>query len=511
MEKGDKKKVKPKKKTQQKQKQKQEQNVIVNITQPVRKQRKRVYKPTKKIMVNQPIRNITTITQIPTERAELYRQVQQPTNIPQQQQQAPAPATAPARAEIKAPVFTKPKVTVEEEPLRAESKFIFEAPLMSSSSMLYPEQNLELIKSKYKKVKPLEDYMSDISTANSQAERKHEAEISNNPNFYINNIYDEEIEAEKIDEIDVGEPVGFSSIPIFTTDNLFNENIEAEKINELEPLTIISKIGEIATEALSGGGGKSKEYYINKMRENALKAEEEIENMKRLKIEREINREKDLEKEKRDWESFKQRREEERAMIATGLYKLEKGQWVLNDPNILQEREAMGMEDERSLNLRPIKQEGGDLMPNIQTDLQVGGGGGGGVGEIFGIASGDMPEEPKETIEISLGDVKSGGGAYSKQAVIDKWQEYINFLNSSNFEVEGSKELKKLKKYELGKEESNKKLKDRFDRYDKELSDRQRMFNIYNLMNEGEEVAGEWISKQQPENIMNEGAYQEFV
>jgi len=43
MEKGDKKKVKPKKKTQQKQKQKQEQNVIVNITQPVKKQRKRVY------------------------------------------------------------------------------------------------------------------------------------------------------------------------------------------------------------------------------------------------------------------------------------------------------------------------------------------------------------------------------------------------------------------------------------------------------------------------------------
>lgn len=505
MEKGDKKKVKPKKKTQQKQKQKQEQNVIVNITQPVRKQRKRVYKPTKKIMVNQPIRNITTITQIPTERAELYRQVQQPSIIPQAPQQAQAPATAPAtapiRAEIKAPVFIKPKVTVEEEPLRAESKFIFEAPLISSSSMLYPEQNLELIKSKYKKVKPLEDYMSDISTANSQAERKHEAEISNNPNFYINNIYDEEIEAEKIDEIDVGEPIGFSSIPIFTTDNLFNQNIEAEKINELEPLV---------TEALSGGGGKSKEYYINKMRENNLKAEEEIENMKRLKIEREINREKDLEKEKRDWESFNQRREEERAMIATGLYKLEKGQWVLKDPNILQEREAMGMEDERSLNLRPIKQEGGDLMPNIQTDLQVGGGGG--VGEIFGIASGDMPEEPKETIEISLGDVKSGGGAYSKQAVIDKWQDFINLLNSSNFEVEGSKELKKLQKYaDDKKEESNKKLKDRFDKYDKKLSDRQRMFNIYNLMNEGEEVAGEWISKQQPENIMNEGAYQEFV
>lgn len=507
MEKGDKKKAKPKKKTQQKQKQKQEQNVIVNINQPVKKQRKRVYKPTKKMIVTQPIRNITTITQIPTERAELYRQVQQPTIGQQAPAQAPtqAPAPAPTRAEIKAPAFIKPKITIEEEPLRAESKFIFEAPLIASSSMLYPEQNLELIKSKYKKVRPLEDYMSDISEANSRAESQHESQILNNPNFYNNNIYDEEKEAEKIDEIDVGEPAGFSTVPIFTTDNLFNERVEAEKIDEFHPLTIISKIGKIASEAL----GADEEYREFVERREQRKQREEEERQQRIKDE-EI---KAVEKRKKRDEEYKElleRRDmgyedeefKRRQFITVGQLREQADKYREK-----QERLGMGMEDEASLNLRPKQQEGGDLMPTIQTGLEVGGG-----GEMVGMASGDMPEEePKEMVEISLGDVKSGGGTYSKQMVIDKWRDYIDFLNRSNFEVEGSKELKKLKKYELGKEENNKKLKERFDRYDKELRDREQMFEMYNLMNESENVLGRYISREPTENLMEEGAFEGFV
>jgi hypothetical protein len=470
MEKGDKKKVKPKKKTQQKQKQKQEQNVIVNITQPVKKQRKRVYKPTKKIIVTQPIRNITNVTQIPTERAELYRQVQQPTigqQAPQPQAPAQAQAQAPVRAEIKAPVFTKPKVTVEEEPLRAESKFIFEDPLISSSSMLYPEQNLELIKSKYKKVRPLEDYMSDISEANSRAEVKHEAEIFNNPNFYDRNIYDEEKEAEKIDEIDVGEPAGFSSVPIFTSDNLFNERVEAEKIDEFHPLTIISKIGEMAEKALGGGETEEQtnEYLINKMKENQLKDMEEEKARQEMKIEREIRRAKQLEEEKIKDAERQIRNEKERAMIATGLYKLEAGKWVLKDPEMLQ----------------PIQQEGGDLMPTIQTGLEVGGG-----GEMVGIASEDLMEKRGGGGRA----MEKGEGKFTKDMIIDIRQNYINILNESG-DPQGiaDAQQKQLDKYkDSTKNQSDTALKSMFYDYQKKLSTINEMYEMYKQMEEGEEL-----------------------
>tara|TARA_R110002126_G_scaffold178501_2_gene327507 strand:+ start:8746 stop:9753 length:1008 start_codon:yes stop_codon:yes gene_type:complete len=246
MEKGDKKKPAKKKIIKQKQKQKQEQKqtVIVNVNEPIKKPKKRkIYKPRNIKTIQSPIKNITSY-QIPTERAEVYRPIQQP--APYQQQQQPAPAPAPAQV-----LRSKSELIYDDPLLKSKSELIYEeSPLISisrSGGLLEEDNKLKLLKEKIKKV----NYTLD--TFNENAEIQHDDEIRNNSTFYTDDVYDEDKEAERIVEIEGSGAGNFSvQAPVFTTSNLFNDEQESEKIEESGALQFLSKISDIIEEIPSG-------------------------------------------------------------------------------------------------------------------------------------------------------------------------------------------------------------------------------------------------------------------
>jgi hypothetical protein len=447
MEKGDKKKPAKKKIIKQKQKQKQEQTVIVNVTQPIKKPKKRrIYKPKVNIKTQytNPIKNITSY-QIPTERAEVYRPIQQPAPAMSQQQppqpQAPSQQQAPMMSQ---PLRSKSEFIPYDEPkLRSTSELIYEEPPLIAPSfgggLLEEENKLKLIKEKIKKV----NYTLD--TFNNNAELQHEEEIMNNSEFYNNNVYDEDIEAERLDEIQ-GSGAGEYSVqaPIFTTDNLFNENQESEKIEESGSLQFLSKISQIIEDVVPD---------VIPEEERRQKEEER----RQKKAERaEIEKRKDAERMERN------RREQE--MINTGLYKLELGKWVLKEPE-----------------LKATLQEGGELIPTREQEGLIIQG-----GDLVGVPSEDLMEKRGG----GGGAMEKGEGKFTKEMIIDIRQNYINILNESG-DPQGiaDAQQKQLDKYKLStKNQSDTALKSMFYDYQKKLSTINEMYDMYKQMEEGEEL-----------------------
>ena len=400
MEKGDKPKPIKKRviKEKQKQKQTQKQSVVVNINQPVKKPvKKRIYKKRIITQVQQnPIKNISSY-QIPVERAEVYRNLTPAPQIPAKVQ-ATVPATVPATVQEQELKNKSELIYKPEQELKNKSELIYESPMISNKDILYNEPKLDLIKNKYKKTKPLEEYM-------------HPTE--ENPNFYINDAYDEEKVAEQIEEVEIGSPAGNKEEPVFITDNLFNEAKEAEKIDELGGTG-----GEQSEEEIK------KQYYINKFKELREREKQDAidrERMIKENTERAIIREAE---EKKSWADFTKRREEERAMLATGLYRLENGKWVLKEPT-----------------LQPIQQEGGGLIP-----IQQEGGGLIPVQQTGGIVLPTQQEAPEEEnapeVMVSPSDEIS-----AKQRIIDIRNEYIDLLRANSRNEEADKEELSLSKW----------------------------------------------------------------
>lgn len=430
MEKGDKKKPAKKKIIKQKQKQKQEQTVIVNVTQPIKKPKKRkIYKPRniKTIQPPNPIKNITSY-QIPTERAEVYRPIQQPAPFQQQQappiqqQQQPAPAPTPAPAQV---LRSKSELIYDDPLLRSKSELIYEeSPLIAisrSGGLLEEDNKLKLLKEKIKKV----NYTLD--TFNENAEIQHDDEIRNNSTFYTDDVYDEDIEAERIDEIE-GSGAGEYSVqaPIFTTSNLFNDEQESEKIEESGALQFLNKISDIIEGVIPD-----------------IEAEQEERRQK--KAERaEIERIKDAER----MERYKREQE----MLATGLYKLERGKFVLKEPE-----------------LQPILQQGGALIPTKEQEGLVVGGG--------------LYEEIPSGREERLPE------RFTKDMIIMKRQEYIDLLNESEMSGDGETQEKSLNKYKQStKEQSQTALKSMYYDYARKINEFGATYEAFKQFQSGGEI-----------------------
>ena len=421
MEKGDKKKPAKKKIIKQKQKQKQEQKqtVIVNVNEPIKKPKKRkIYKP-RNIKTIQPPNPIKTITsyQIPTERAEVYRPIQQPAPYQQQQQppiqqqQKPAPAPAPEQV-----LRSKSELIYDDPLLRSKSELIYEeSPLISisrSGGLLEEDNKLKLLKEKIKKV----NYTLD--TFNENAEIQHDDEIRNNSTFYTDDVYNQGIEAERIDEIE-GSGAGEYSVqaPVFTTSNLFNDERESEKIEESGALQFLSKISDIIEGVMPDIGAEQEE----RQRKRAERAE--------------IERIKDAERMERN------RREQE--MLATGLYRLEGGKFVLIEPE-----------------LQPILQEGGALIPTKEQEGLVVGGG---LYEEIPSGREDIPSGREDMPEPLR---------FTKDMIIMKRQEYIDLLNESEMSGDGNKQEASLNKYkQSAKEQTQTAMKQMYYDYARKINE----------------------------------------
>jgi len=433
MEKGDKKKPAKKKIIKQKQKQKQEQTVIVNVTQPIKKPKKRkIYKPRniKTIQPPNPIKNITSY-QIPTERAEVYRPIQQP--APFQQQQQPAPAPAQVFKPIEEPILRSKSELIYDDPLlRSKSELIYEeSPLISisrSGGLLEEDNKLKLLKEKIKKV----NYTLD--TFNKNAEIQHDDEIRNNSTFYTNAVYDEDKEAERIDEIEGSGAGNFSvQAPVFTTSNLFNTTQESEKIEESGALHFLSKISDIIESVIPDIGAEQEE----RQRKRAERAE--------------IERIKDAER----MERYKREQE----MLATGLYRLESGKFVLIEPE-----------------LQPTLQEGGALIPTKEQEGLVVGGG---LYEEIPSGREDIPSGREDIPEPIR---------FTKDMIIMKRQEYIDLLNESEMSGDADKQEGSLNKYKQStKEQTQTAMKQMYYDYARKMNE---FSDIYEAFKQSESGGG---------------------